>query len=492
MNTFLRSNDQSIWLWGAFFAYVALTLTSFAFYEPWRDEADSWLVAQDMSIPQLFHHLQYMGHPPLWYLILMPFAKAGLPYVTMHAVHFAIIYSAVLVFLFRAPFPVITKIFFLFSFFMSFEYALVARNYSIAILLLFLIATWFPQRFERPFIYATLVFLLFHTNVINLGAAGLFMGEFIWETLWKREQRNGKNALAILVMLVGMGVVLYQLYPAAPDISQGFVGIANSVRPYMFIAALINALVGGSPNEQHVLFFLLLAFFIFCLFMQLLDKDKKIMIFVCMLMAWLFYLFGFKYGGFLRHHTFILIYIILGYWLSTYSTGKTLSSVNRKHFVILLTSILAYSSFLSVTRHYESIIETTSGSKAVAEFIIKNGHINDIIVADRSEYSTSILPYLREVAPGKKIWFAYKQDFGSYAPFDAAFWKRYSTKKIMQNTLSFAKQSPNKNILIVLSYPLKNPSAYGVQEVYTKKAIIRLSWNQAFHRSESFWVYALK
>lgn len=490
MQQHTTKNDY-LWLWGAFIAYVAFTLTSFAFYEPWRDEADSWLVAQDMSIPQLFHHVQYAGHQSLWYLILMPFAKAGLPYITMHVVHFAIIYSAVLVFLFRAPFPHLTKIFFIFSFFMSFEYALVARNYSISLLLLFLIVTYFPKRLERPFLYATLVFLLFHTNVPNLGAAGLFMGEFIWESLRQKEYRKGRNMAAAILMLVGMGIALYQLYPNAPDIASGFSGLVIPQKPTTFLVALLNSMLGGS-NYYMIGFFLLLAFVIFCIFMYLLAKDKKIMLFVCAALAWLFYIFMFKYGCFLRHHTFILIYIILGYWLSTYSTGKTLSLQHRKHFVFLLTAIMAYSTFLSATRHYESMLETTTGSKAVAEFIIKNGYENDTIIADRVEYATSVLPYLREVVPGKKIWFAYKKDFGSNGPFDAEFWVRRPVSEIMANTLAYAKQLPKDKVLIMLHYPLKDPGVYGLKEVFVKRAIIRPTWNFYFHRSESYWLYRLK
>lgn len=55
--------------------YSIATLTVILFHESWRDEAQSWLIARDLGIIDIFKQMKYEGHPALWYLILVPFAK---------------------------------------------------------------------------------------------------------------------------------------------------------------------------------------------------------------------------------------------------------------------------------------------------------------------------------------------------------------------------------------------------------------------------------
>ena len=60
--------------------YAVLLFMIMGRHEPFRDEAQQWLLARDLSVPALIRQMSYEGHPCLWYLILMPFAKAGLPF----------------------------------------------------------------------------------------------------------------------------------------------------------------------------------------------------------------------------------------------------------------------------------------------------------------------------------------------------------------------------------------------------------------------------
>ena len=65
-------------------------------HESWRDEAQAWLMAKNLSFTELFKELSYEGHPCLWFLVLMPFAKLGLPYMTVKLVSTVLI-AAVLI-----------------------------------------------------------------------------------------------------------------------------------------------------------------------------------------------------------------------------------------------------------------------------------------------------------------------------------------------------------------------------------------------------------
>ena len=72
------------------YAIITFIVTIF-FHEKWRDEAQAWLLARDLNPIELFKQMKYEGHPPLWHLILMPFAKLGFPYMTINIILLPII-----------------------------------------------------------------------------------------------------------------------------------------------------------------------------------------------------------------------------------------------------------------------------------------------------------------------------------------------------------------------------------------------------------------
>src|SRR5687767_4797692 len=82
--------------------FLALALFLFAVHEPWRDEAQPWLVARDA--PNMLEELDSETHPPLWYLLVFPLAKAGLPFVTLRILHLGIAFVALCLFVLHAPF----------------------------------------------------------------------------------------------------------------------------------------------------------------------------------------------------------------------------------------------------------------------------------------------------------------------------------------------------------------------------------------------------
>lgn len=60
---------------------VGISVISY-FHEPWFDEAQAWQIARSASIKDiLFKIPHWEGHPQLWHLLLVPFAKLGAPYL---------------------------------------------------------------------------------------------------------------------------------------------------------------------------------------------------------------------------------------------------------------------------------------------------------------------------------------------------------------------------------------------------------------------------
>ena len=104
--------------------YLVFNGILLAGHELWRDEANVWLIARDLSPIQLFREIRYQGHPCLWYLLVMPFAKLGFPFKTICALSFIVMAFGAGIFTFRAPFHPITKFVCLLSPIFSYYYSL--------------------------------------------------------------------------------------------------------------------------------------------------------------------------------------------------------------------------------------------------------------------------------------------------------------------------------------------------------------------------------
>ena len=80
-------------------------------HEPWFDEAVAWQIARCATIKDiLFEIPHYEGHPPLWYLILVPFAKLGAPYeLSLSFVSLIFAGAACCLIIWKSPFPTAAK-----------------------------------------------------------------------------------------------------------------------------------------------------------------------------------------------------------------------------------------------------------------------------------------------------------------------------------------------------------------------------------------------
>lgn len=95
----LRNTDTIIIM-----GFTLLSLLLLFNHEPWRDEAQAWLLARDsISIRALLGQMGYEGTPALCHLILYLPAQLGLPYRAMFIIHFLIILTAIITFMRHAP-----------------------------------------------------------------------------------------------------------------------------------------------------------------------------------------------------------------------------------------------------------------------------------------------------------------------------------------------------------------------------------------------------
>lgn len=161
--------------------YLVFNGILLAGHELWRDEANVWLIARELSPIQLFREIRYQGHPCLWYLLIMPFAKLGFPFKTISVLSFLIMAAGAGIFTFKAPFHPLTKLVCLFSPIFSYYYPVVARNYCLIALLLILLAYYYTVRNNKPVLYGLLLGLLVQADTIALATSGLISLMWLYE-----------------------------------------------------------------------------------------------------------------------------------------------------------------------------------------------------------------------------------------------------------------------------------------------------------------------
>ena len=161
-------NEKAIQL--ALFIITLLINILFVYvHECWRDEAQAWLIARDNTLLSLFNITSYEGHPFLWFYILMPFARTGMPYVCMKLVSLFFVTITTFIIIYKLPFPIFLKSVIALSPAVIGFFVTPARSYSLCALFLVLLAVVYKKKNEKPIIYGALLALLLQTHIIMGG-----------------------------------------------------------------------------------------------------------------------------------------------------------------------------------------------------------------------------------------------------------------------------------------------------------------------------------
>jgi len=471
-------------------AYSLLLILGIMHHEPWRDEAQTWLAARDLSIIDNLRYTRYDACPALWNLLLVPFAKAGLPYSAQAILNLLIAVVAVSVFVLRAPFTFLTKTFFIFSYYIAYEYAVIARHFMLAILLIFIIISFYRQRFSRPLLYSFLIFLLSNSSPFAFCFAFPLVLVYIWELAREKSSPsiNVKSCLmAALIMCFSAPLFLLQVYPYPDSLhSAVFHNICTKISPAAPLLAVKNAFLPFIGGQNPVLIVLSLACLIFLSYPIFL-RPRASFIYLSSLGA-LFSGFIFHMRGELRYDGFILIFLISGLWLCAYyPPGKTLNTALegslKKIHSFVLNIFLSFLVAFSIYSYYLEIRYYFSGAGDMAAFLVRNNLTQDTVVAQNGLSSSAILAYL----PKTRFWYAGHKRFSSHFIFTREnFLANHVTKEeAIRELKSRFPDSAGRALLLTIE-PLEVGRQDGFELLHrTKKRVFRVE-------DEVFYLYRYK
>ncbi len=186
-------------------AYFVMVCVAVWFYQPWEDEGRAWMIARSFNLyPLVFRILRYEGHPALWYLLLWGPAHLHLPFTCINWISVAFGSAGIYILLRFAPFPFYLRALLPFSFFLAYQYSVVARSYVLFPLLGFLVAHLYRQAPGKPVRMASVLALLanvsIHGTLVALGFAALYAGKLI------REWQSNPVAFSRREVFLGAGL----------------------------------------------------------------------------------------------------------------------------------------------------------------------------------------------------------------------------------------------------------------------------------------------
>ena len=314
-----------------FALWLAVVLFTAWHHAVWRDEVRALSIATSTGSPAaLLQALRIEGHPSVWYLVLKV-VHLMLPVpLALRVAALLVAAAAALLLVLRSPFrwPVVGLL--LFGYGLLFEYPVMARNYGISLLLLFLLAAFYREHRSHGMLLGVLLFLLPNCNAHSVLLTGGFLGFWLIDVIAADALDRprlfrvflGNAALAIL----GIAICAYTIYPPVQDAVYHPTPPGSSLFRVLKAVLLPAAsfeqtawLVPSSifPNPRHVIVAMegLLSVILFGSTLGLLRRPGAFLAALGTLFAFSVF-FSFVYPGSYRHEGLWLGFLTAMYWIA--------------------------------------------------------------------------------------------------------------------------------------------------------------------------------
>jgi hypothetical protein len=391
----LRAQLRSRWPeWTTITVFAAVVAFAIPCHEPWSDEAQAWQLARSLSLPSLFQtYIRYEATPGLWYFLLWILNRAHVGYTGMHWICGAIALVSASLLVLNSPFPRYLKLALPFTFFLLYQYAVVARSYVLVPLMLFAIASWWKK---SPWVVAVALGLLancsLYAAVSSGGLAIVWLVEQLRAGSAKAPARRRKLLLCALIVLSFFAFAVWTAWPPA-DLAK-HVSWAREARSSFLVNALAALL---APICQP----LILSVPIWIAFVLVLCARRS---FLCLLPVLFFAIFAGVAPGSFWHWGLVVPLLICLLWITwpPPEQGASTYEISAQAALIYVAGVqILWSIYALNFDHYNAY----SPNLAAAEFLrprVQAGATIAVTYLDQPSipvsaretfFATGILPY---------------------------------------------------------------------------------------------------
>jgi hypothetical protein len=205
-----------------FAIFVVLTAITVHLHEPWSDEANAWLLGRDVSLYELWTRLMhYEGTPGLWQTLLHVLMRLGLPYAGLNFFSGALGCAAAWVFIREARLPLVVRLTMPFTFYLFYQYSVVARSYCLLPVLLFVCAWMYPRASEKLGLITLMLCLMAGVSVHGMIISGAIWISIYWDVArkWRTTDTAARRKVCLLALTYVVVTLLWawSAWPA-PDV----------------------------------------------------------------------------------------------------------------------------------------------------------------------------------------------------------------------------------------------------------------------------------
>ncbi|WP_050779119.1 hypothetical protein [Lyngbya sp. PCC 8106] len=520
---FSFSKNQALIENSIIIAFLLFGLVGILHHEMWRDEFQAWLLARDSaSLIELFHNMQYEGHPGLWHLCLYGLSRITHNPLIMQIFHLSVSVIIVSLIVKFSPFSPLHKFLLSFGYYFFYEYTIISRNYNLGILFIFLFCIIYLKNKVKPILIATVLALMANANVfafILSFAFALTLIDNFYSQIKANKFNKQKFLTSLLILFSGWGLSLLQII--RPLISQEqlirpmqssgeqiqssqsllqeltILGkiVTDIWRSYVPIPYQLNnnfwntnILIHGNifPTVGGIslgVFIAALGSFILLLIAIKILASKRLILTL--------YLFGtvsimaFSYlifHGVMRHRGHLFILLIACLWIlkkelikqHNLTSQQIAESRFRNQF---LTVILSFHLLAGIHAYSIDLFYPFSVGRETAQYIQDNNLDELTIVGQRDRQASVISGYL-----GQQIYYPETGEFGS-------FWTVQTKMKDIKMIEGLIRDNPNETLL-VLTYQLESDSVFPPDIKITELNRFVKSTIEPFEKS--FYIYTAK
>lgn len=396
--------------------YCVLKAVMGIFHEPWFDEAVAWQIAREATFKDILLTVpHYEGHPPLWHLVLAPFAKLGAPYeLSLVLVSLVFMALAMFLILWYAPFPRLVKWVLPFTYFCFYQYAVISRPYCMMVLAFVLCALAFEKHNEKPGRYVLSLAFLCLTSAFGIAVAGGLALAWVWEILREKPLSETLKGLFrdrrvwwLLALLALALLLILEIVPAEDTYAIKMKEASSQSSPvagfiYLILCLPTDVLV-ASVGGYGILFssyidFLKLVFpcfvgLIIWLLLGILAKQKGLLLtlvlpYVCFAALGAMAYINSHHGG------IVLLYFVFFLWVALNSPDKTAPSsiaFGVKQFAAVFMALsLCISLYWCVASCMVDVKKQYASSRTMASFI-KEYHLDEYRVMTGWKYEGDLM-----------------------------------------------------------------------------------------------------
>jgi len=503
-----KSAIVAVTILGIWLTIVIFTATR---HEFWRDEVRALSLARAAVSPlDLFELIRHEGHPILWFLLLYIGKSIVDTQLILPVISISVAFAAVVIFLFFSPFPFWIRCLFIFSALPFFEYSVIARDYGISMLLMFIVALIYRNRGQYPLLLASVLALLANTNVQSAILVCLIAALWVYDTIIEQRTASVRRwgfslYLSFAIVFAGVLLCVVCTMPRENAILTPSYDISVRNLFYSFVEAVLrpgqtfNTLM---PKVPPLVVSLLLYLAVF----GLIHRPNLALAALGSLISF-GVIFRVVYGGSYRHQGLFLVFLLFLYWLfiESLNNGKAINRIKKflfyTGFYVAMLSLIFWNVHKTTVTVWGDINLEISSSKAFGEFLNTSESYRDAIIVPEPDYLLESLPYYAK----NRIYIPREHRFGTTVSWTIEANQRLSLGELL-SIASDLKTNFDQPVLIVLGhwdiYKYEHRKKnYSYNKIFTWNADEFAEFNRltilvakfmSAYSDENYFVYAIR